>query len=279
MLKQENRKQYYLKILLSCQKEGFNWIYRIMDCERLRFLKPYNIRQVFKKFICVCVIVAFAVTVWIAFSITGTMGPVQLEFDIIQNEEMILFSEFGEPPQFAIWLEDPKTESLKTVFVTYRTASNDWVGKCDCPDSLPLWSSIFQEDGRINARDTFGDSSFHAVTGATPREGHFKICAEVESDSNWNCFIEVNLAGDFNKEYQYMDEATSMIDTHHMGQPALIYRIPVIAVAGKTFEPKLYGMSVYNSDRGKIILPVKGITTAQNIFQNITIRVVKPEVK
>jgi hypothetical protein len=43
----------------------------------------------------------------------------------------IVFLAFAEPPQFAIWLENAKTNKLKTVFVTSRVGKGDWEGEAN----------------------------------------------------------------------------------------------------------------------------------------------------
>jgi hypothetical protein len=66
---------------------------------------------------------------------------------------------------------------------------------------------------------------------------------------------------------------------HHIGQPGLVYRAKVIADMGKHFTPQLHGMAIYSSNRDEILQPVKGITTAKDIFEDITIRVIRTEAK
>src|SRR5210317_453140 len=73
-----------------------------------------------------------------------TQGRLQIQFDIRQNKEAIYLSTFAEPPQFAIWVENPKTKDCKTVFVTNRVSFGDWEGKADVPVALPLWYDLFK---------------------------------------------------------------------------------------------------------------------------------------
>ena len=48
---------------------------------------------------------------------------VSLKFSIEQEADIYEESDYGEPPQLAIWLEDPETGKLTTVYATYRTAN------------------------------------------------------------------------------------------------------------------------------------------------------------
>ena len=78
-----------------------------------------------------------ALIILVAFLYFRAMGRLQVQFDIHQNKEAIYLSTFAEPPQFAIWLENPRTGSNKTVFVTGRVSKGDWEGKKNVPVALP----------------------------------------------------------------------------------------------------------------------------------------------
>lgn len=211
-------------------------------------------------------------TVWILFSIFNAADRVLLEFDVVQDEDMILFSTFGEPPQFAFWLEDPETGKRRTVFATHRTAANDWLGKSDCPDSLPLWSSLFKTK-------TAAELGVDTISGATPKEGHFRIRTEVPSKSEWICWVEVNLAGDFNATYPAEDMMNGYVDTHFNGQPALVYKGTLKAVLGSSWKVELVGMAVSGVPVDEMPEAISGITTAPHIFKEIKINVIKPPIR
>jgi hypothetical protein len=201
-----------------------------------------------------------------------------LEFDIHQNEDLILLTSFAEPPQFAIWLEDPETHQLKTIFVTYRSATGDLVGKHECPGCLPRWFEVFeQETGKVGY-PTQDDPAPTAVTVPTPQDEHFKIRYEVKPGSKWICWLEMNLAGDFNEKYQEYDPEQKIIDWDFSGQPSLIYRTEITAIPGRQFIPELYGKAVLNSPTSQTVQPITDdITTAKDIFKSIKINVIQPE--
>ena len=224
-------------------------------------------------------VLALVIVALTAYSILKTRGPTLIEFEIHQDKDLILLSVFGEPPQFAIWLEEPVSHRLQTVFVTYRSASGDWIGKTECPAALPRWFEVFREETNSTGLPSFDNPAPDAVTGATPQAEHFKISVEVEPGSRWICWIEMNLAGDFNDKYRAYNKEQKTVDSHLSGQPPLIYRGEITAIPGEQIVPELYGQSVLDSPKGETVQPVSDdVTTARDIFKSIGIRVIQPKI-
>lgn len=205
-------------------------------------------------------------------------GRTLVEFRICQNLDLILFSDFGEPPQFAIWLEDPVNSRLRTVFVTRRSATGDWEGKAECPGALPRWFEIYrQETGRPGLPTPEAPAS-DAVTQATPKAEHIAWAVEVEPGSRWICWLEVNLAADYNEAFQEYDEETGTMDTDKSGQPSILYRGEIVAEAGARVRPEPYGQKRLDSAEGAMQRGLGDITSATEIFKSVEIRVVRPRV-
>lgn len=205
-------------------------------------------------------------------------GPVLIEFEIRQDLDLIKHSLFGEPPQFAIWLEDAVSGRLQTVFVTYRSGYGEWVGKLECPAALPRWFEVFKAETGSTELPNFDRPAADAVTGATPRVEEFKTTARAPYGSRWICWIEMNQSGDFNEAYRDHDIEGKMVDVYFSGQPALIYRGEITATPGEKITPALYGESILGPDDGTTIQPVsEGVTTAKNIFKNIEVRIINTE--
>ena len=212
----------------------------------------------------------------IAQVILRPRGPTFIEFEIHQDKDLILLSLFGEPPQFAIWLEDPLSHRLQTVFVTYRSGSGDWIGKTECPAALPRWFEVFRQETNSTGLPAFDNPAPDAVTGATPQTEHFKTNFEVEPGSRWVCWIEMNLSGDFNDKYRGHNKEEKTVDLYFSGQPPLVYRGEITAIPGEQIVPELYGQSVLDSPAGETVQPVSDdVTTARDIFKSIEIRVIR----
>lgn len=213
------------------------------------------------------------------FLISGTRGRTLIQVDIHQNKKLIHLSNFAEPPQFAIWLEDKATGELKTVFVTHRVAVGDWEGKANVPVALPQWFRLFRGNGKASGDKGNKNGSDMAITGATPKEDLFSIRVEVKPGSEWICWIEMNLAGDFNDAYPEFDRASYKEDEFSNGQPALLFRADVKAVENLKFTPELNAESLWDKGDVKIEPVSEGVTTARDVFDKIQISVIRPKPK
>ena len=210
--------------------------------------------------------------------IIRTWGRTVIQIDIHQNKKLIHLSNFAEPPQFAIWLENPATGELKTVFVTHRVAKGDWEGKANVPVALPQWFRLFKIDKDTGERSDSKRSDM-AISGTTPKADYFSLRVEVPPESEWICWIEMNLAGDFNDAYPEIDIETLREDEYSNGQPALIFRADLKAVENMKFRPEIVSQSVWNKGVVNVEPVSEGVTTAKNVFDDIQISIIKPKPK
>lgn len=213
----------------------------------------------------------------IFYAFARTWNKTEIEFSIHINEKMIRESTFGESPTFAIWLEDPETKQTQTAFVTNRAGKGDWEGKAEVPVALPEWF-------RVNAKEKLSENQLEnkipeeiIISGATPKPGYFNTRISVTPGSKWICWVEVNLAGDFNDTYKEYDEVNKTSDEYKTGQPALLYRAEIEAIIGNEVKPLVVGMTLIDPINGVVILPLEGITSATDIFDEMKFVVVKPK--
>ncbi len=228
-------------------------------------------------------LIIIAATVCLVSILIGVLyykvqGRLQIQFDIHQNKEAIYLSTFAEPPQFAIWIEDPKTGKCKTVFVTSRVSIGDWEGKKNVPVALPRWFDLFKVKKQTESSKATKDMTF-AVTGATPKDDYFSVRIDVPSGSHWNCWIEMNLAGDFNEAFPEFNEHTFEEDEFSCGQPALLFKAEIEVVEGQIIIPELVSQSIWDNGENKIQAVSDGVTTARNVFDEIRVSVIKPKIK
>jgi hypothetical protein len=211
--------------------------------------------------------------------VTRIRGRILFQVDIHQNKELIQLSNFAEPPQFAIWLQNKETDELKTVFVTHRVAVGDWEGKPNVPVALPQWFRLFRGNGKNKKETADAKKSDLVVTGATPKDDYFSIRVEVKPGSKWICWIEMNLAGDFNEAFPEFDRAAFKEDEFSNGQPALLFKTDIEAVENMKFTPVIDAQSIWDDGDVKIEPVSNGVTTARKVFDNIQISVLRPKLK
>lgn len=226
--------------------------------------RKINIRTV-----SILLLLGLGLVIFIAKTIC-TPNVLLVRFDIHQDKDAIYLSTFAEPPQFAIWIENNKTGEKQTVFVTYRSGMGDWEGKPSVPVAIPRWSALFAANKEMD-----DGHKMDAVSGATPKEGFFSISTEIPEGSSWNCWIEMNLAGDFNDSFPALDEEAMKEDEFFCGQPALLYHATINAKEGFTVIPKLTSQSVWDNGTHRIEPISDGVTTARKIFKDIKISIVK----
>ncbi len=212
----------------------------------------------------------------VIYAYRGTRGKTDIEFRIHINQQLVQESAFGESPTFAIWLEEPSTGRCRTIFVTRRAAVGDWEGKAEVPSALPCWFEVYKRENQTRELPGVEKQAPVAVTGATPEPGYFITRARVHTGTTWKCWIEVNLSGDYNDQYQEYNEEAKTIDSYGNGQPALIYSALIDAVEGSLVTPLIAGMCVPEFEGDSLIRPLKGITTAAFVLDEISIALLKP---
>jgi len=206
-----------------------------------------------------------------------TFGRTLIQFDVHMNKELIHLTTFAEPPQFAIWIENSITHKLKTVFVTSRVGKGDWEGKANVPVALPKWFEIFR--GENQSYKSVDNDEYSAVSGATPKDDYFSIRVEVEPGSTWICWIEMNLAGDYNDSFPEFNEQTLKEDVFSCGQPALLFKASVNADEGMKFTPVLEAQSIWENGVNNVEPVSIGVTTAKDVFDNMQISIIRPKPK
>ena len=195
---------------------------------------------------------------------------VELVFTFHQERDIYDKSSFGEPPQFAIWLEEQDSHDVKTVFVTFKTGTGEFEGKIECPVSLPVWIGAFR---RETGRDDFPipwEPFYDGITAATPKDEEVRISVEVQKEISWNYFIEMNVAGDYNKNYPYIS-SKKKFDDHGNGQPSLIYKGEIFSRIGETSKAEIIGRSEQYDFTTQINPELESIELAKEVFLDIMV--------
>lgn len=184
------------------------------------------------------------------------------------------------PPQIAIWIEDPAGRYLATIYATHKIATQSWTaaGGNRRKESLPHWCytrGVQYDDGLY--LPTKSQPLTDGISGATP---HSSFDVKLTPDSALKQFvvkIEINHSTDFNDGYP---ESAAEGDANYSGgemgsgQPALVYAATVDLTSGeRTFEAMLLGHSSPDGTSGEIEEDITQLTTALHIVERITVTV------
>lgn len=202
---------------------------------------------------------------------TNTGEGVQLLLSIQLERDIYEQSNYGEPPQFAIWLEDKETGDVRTVFVTRRTATGDFEGKVECPVSLPVWIGAFRKETGRTDFPTPRNPAPDAITGATPKIKEFQVQVRIPKGSNWYYYVEENVSGDYTPEFPSV-RSDGMIDSQGNGQPSIVYRGEISGVSGDHSSPELIGRTEQLYFSTEINKDLEGIKNAKEVFSMVKVK-------
>ncbi len=218
-------------------------------------------------------IFSLVVALMVTVSLASAAETVSLHFTIHQEADIYEESDFGEPPQLAIWLEDPETGKRQTVYVTYRTATGDFYGKVECPVSLPAWVMVWREETGNEGFPTPRARTVEAVTAATSLEKVINASTSgIPKGKKLIYYIEHNVAADFNAAYPFEGD-NMQLDYQRNGQPSLIYRGEITAVPGESSVPVAWARTEQYQFTGEIIRDLEGMKNALECFSKIEVKV------
>ncbi len=219
-------------------------------------------------------VLSFIVALMAAALPATAAGTVSLRFTIHQEADIYEESDYGEPPQVAIWLEDPETGKKRTVYVTHRTATGDFHGKVECPVALPAWVMVWRQETGNEGFPTPRLTAAEAVTAATAVERTINAGAPgIPKGKKLIYYIELNVAADFNAAFPLEGE-NMQLDYQHNGQPSLIYRGEITAVPGNVSTPAAWARTGQYQFTGEIIQNLEGMGSALECFSKIEVTVV-----
>jgi len=200
---------------------------------------------------------------------TPVDSNVEIVFTLELAQEVYWDSDWGDPPQIAIWLRDKRGGAVRTVMVTHRTGRGDWEGKPQCPVSLPYWALAYNEETGTEGAPTWEEPAADGITRATPQQELTERIA-VPAGSEWAYFIEINCSGDFNDWHpSFSDEG--MKDDYGNGQPSIVYRGELLAASGTATRPRLIGRTHQHVAASKLVVEMDSITTARELFRRIQV--------
>jgi hypothetical protein len=196
-------------------------------------------------------------------------GTVTLTLSLELNRRVYEYSDYGEPPQIAVWLEQPQKKVIRTLCVTYRTGKGMWQGRVDCPVSLPYWESRYMEEILLRGIRGPAVPVPDAISRATPKQ-KLIIKTTIPPGSEWTYFIEVNCSADYNRAFPAVFDA-GFPDPFGNGQPSIVYRGRIKAVPGQTGSPEIVGRTDQLDPVDTLITDISGITNAKELFKKMEV--------
>jgi hypothetical protein len=196
---------------------------------------------------------------------------VSLKFSFEINKESYQKTNFGEPPQIAIWIESPDSSIAKTVWITRRMAKQDWKGKIECPVALPFWEARMKKITENTDDQNSNNFVSDAVSGATPREGKIVADIHVSENSQWIFYIEVNVSADYNSTFSYWSKE-GLPDSEANGQPSIIYSGQIMADGKSDSIPILVGRTDQRHAVKHFSRDLSGISSAKTLIDNLQVK-------
>lgn len=190
-----------------------------------------------------------------------------LEISFEVDKEIYEQTDYGEPPQIAVWLETADSLFYRTVWVTRRTGKKEWQGKVDCPVSLPYWN--FRKENESNPG--FWQKMVDAISGATVAEGTIKKSIRISKSKKYVYFIEVNASGDYNGSFKKWSDK-DVPDSEGNGQPSIIYSGGLDSDRSFISGPVLIGRTNQHTKDNILYSDIEKITTAKDLIKNIRLK-------
>jgi hypothetical protein len=181
------------------------------------------------------------------------------------------------PPQIAIWIEEPNGDYITTVYVSHKAATGSWQGSSGNrrKESLPVWSharGVRYSDGLF--LPTKKEPLTDGISGATPH-GSFDVkLRSVENLRQFVVKIEVNHSTDWNDNYPQKAKEEDENYSGDSGQPAVVYAAMIDLDSNqKKYTATLIGHSNPDGSNGEIHANTSSLTSALNIIKEITINI------
>ncbi|MBN1294023.1 MAG: DUF2271 domain-containing protein [Candidatus Latescibacteria bacterium] len=221
---------------------------------------------------------------------TGTRISVYVEKGKHWNHKLqiipILYA-IKTPPQIAIWFENLDGEYIGTLYVTEKTAQQNWrkapgdktpKEAIRRKSALPYWAhkhGIVQDDGRYMS--TKENPLPDAITEATPKDSFVLHSVAKDIPEKFRICAELNVSTDFNEYYPKNAEPGG--DGYSggewgSGQPAVVYTATIDTTdSGKQYEMSPVGHSSPDGSSGFLFDDMSRLTTGKDIVSSITVKI------
>jgi hypothetical protein len=215
-------------------------------------------------------------------------------------------TEITTEPQMAFWLEDEEGSSVRTIYVTFKYATQDWFAppgvdreEIRRPSSLPIWTRRHTKRGagneelckacherhNVKGGSTTPEPPLDAVTAATPKWGftrEWAVPTKLEP-GKYTVLAEINNAMDANETYWVpsADRPPDEDDKNYggtSGQPSILWSGVLEVGEGPTSVSLMKVGHGHPAGRdGSIGADLSLLTTALEIVDSIRVDFTPPE--
>ena len=210
---------------------------------------------------------------------------------------LFLFIKKSKPPQMAFWLENTKGGFVATLYVTRKTAIQDWQDtaffkkneRIVKPVSLPIWlhkhvragihsietCSLCHDKIKSADKSIEDEPLIDTFTGATPENGftrEWMIPLRLQPGVYIVC-AEINHSFDYNDMYRKDLSVNDELYNGVSGQPSILFQ-GVLAIGESETSTVLKTVGHGNSagKNGGVYGDLNGITSAVNIVRSIEVK-------
>ncbi len=183
-------------------------------------------------------------------------------------------------PQMAIWLADEDGKHVETIYVTYRSATANWIGGRHLrrPAALPIWSharGVKYADGlHMPTRE---NPLPDALTGPTPQESFTRewTVPPALPPGRYLIRVEVNSAFDYNERYREgLPESDPGRSEDESAQPSVLWEGKLELGRGPATIPlRRVGHGDPTGRSGRIWPDLSGLTSALKIVEAIEVQI------
>ena len=198
-------------------------------------------------------------------------NPPYVEIKLTYNVDVYEKPSFFFPksyPSYAIWIEEPNSGKIRTMYVTAKAGQNKWILADSRPESLPVWYGV-------QKKESAGYSSkVDAVSGATQSGETAVIYWPLPLEllnKQVEIYLEANNSFDYNAYYSKNETAAGYSGAN--GQPSLVWKATLFLTDTdiEGVEPDIIGHGHALGEDHNLYPDVSRITSARETFQYIGI--------
>jgi hypothetical protein len=198
-------------------------------------------------------------------------SPPYIEIKLTYNVAVYEKPSFFLPesyPTYAIWIEEPNSGEIRTMYVTAKAGQNKWILADSRPESLPVWFGVQKKESAGYS------SNVDAVSGATQSGETAVIYWPVPPEllnKQVNIYLEANNSFDYNDYYSKNRTAAGYSGAN--GQPSLVWKATLALndTDIEVIESDIIGHGHALGEDHNLYPDVSRITSARETFQYIGI--------